>query len=324
VCVFSLKHIPLFIYIYTTQLDTHYRCKKKVERVSKSSKEAMYNLLFTGIESWLSNDKQSETVRARIQFDVDRVFQDGDMHSLAWQMMFLISESSVRNDQGLQSRLRNAILASTLASRLQSRYNKRKIRVSKSQAVAVTTNQEEISSVAEMILSSKTDKSSPSFSMIMKHVSNLAHRNEHKAFLNPNKNQGAEGLVAAVEMDDVILLDALLSCGSFLHPAGRTVSNGETAIHAAARNGRVRCMRYLLRHLSNRSDRSGFMFTARLDGEVPKRTALAASLGLGRDYTASTHTDYHNDCLEQICCFSRDMMDVTEYGPTSYDLSDST
>ena len=161
-----------------------------------------------------------------------------------------------------------------------------------------------------------------SFSNIMKHVSNLKLRNEHMSFLNPNNNHGAEGLVAAVKIDDVILLDALLSYDSSLHPNGGVISNGETAIHTAARNGRVRCMRYLLRHLSNRTDRSGFIFRPRHDGEVPKRTALCATVGIDRDVMSSTQADYHNDCLEQLYCFGRDMMDITEYGPTSYENCD--
>ena len=264
----------------------------------------------------LRNAKLALRARIQVQFDVDKVLQNGDMHSFVWQMMFLIHvPSSNANEEALRTRLGNSLLASNLALKLQSRYRNRKIRVSRL-GNRKGTNQDEVSNLSDMIYE-KT-----SFSNIMKHVSNLKLRNEHMSFLNPNNNHGAEGLVAAVKIDDVILLDALLSYDSSLHPNGGVISNGETAIHTAARNGRVRCMRYLLRHLSNRTDRSGFIFRPRHDGEVPKRTALCATVGIDRDAMSSTQSDYHNDCLEQLYCFGRDIMDMTEYGPTSYENYD--
>ena len=41
--------------------------KKLTERSTKHSEEAMYNLLFTGIEVLFSNEKQNESVRARVR-----------------------------------------------------------------------------------------------------------------------------------------------------------------------------------------------------------------------------------------------------------------
>ena len=41
--------------------------KKRTERSTKHSEEAMYNLLFTGIEVLFSNEKQNESVRARVR-----------------------------------------------------------------------------------------------------------------------------------------------------------------------------------------------------------------------------------------------------------------
>ena len=54
----------------------------------------------------LRNAKLALRARIQVQFDVDKVLQNGDMHSFVWQMMFLIHvPSSNANEEALRTRL---------------------------------------------------------------------------------------------------------------------------------------------------------------------------------------------------------------------------